>query len=876
MTISELQSQISEQQSQLSQAEQNVKSFNPRIQQTTAQLFRATPTTQARVQSAELTRSQAKTQAMQEISQARQELGSYQQNVEEYLKSPAGMLQYAKESGMQPTSYEPYYSPDIGQVQLPVYNTPYGKVTDQTPIANAYKELSQSRLVTYGYSPSSVPTSFQQAQEFGGKIVTPSGYTLDFAKGVQFTPEQTQAIQGYEAKGYTPVFDKSGSITGFQDTTSGRSFQLPKATITEIEADKLNLPTENVLTYSQPQQTTGFLNKLKGWISNSNARLQTQSYRGEISPLGKVEKTGLGLLGGAIGLVEPFLHPIQSLKGIKTLATDSTTRQEYFSNLGETIRTNPEYSTGYAISSLAIPYGISKGISGIKTASELRAIDNAPVLIKGMRYENSGGGVDFLIGSLKTDKSSYLSKIQQPFLNLEGGRTILESGQGTTFRLSGNDLSALRFESGGRLKALDTTPNLVNIKTNSPYLDSGIKTTQSLKDIQADIGRVYFKPTGEANTRLALGFNPFTSKTEINARGTIKLLNSKPVYSNIAGISRQSEGFIDILSGKPRNIKMLEGNRISLSSDLKTASRIKRLSAEDFKVDSFSGSNLKTGTTSVKASPTYAEKLFRESAKSIAKSTSKTETPVLTKISPSLGATQTISEVKKETLSSPMSKSLVATNEATDVLAIPRITSATLQIGSTRQEESQSSLSGTLQIQTPRTNVKPFVDVLSIPRVKTEQKTKTDITNVFYNSNIPARVQAKPKIKINPGMMESSTKNHKDPLRIKKSKFDLFITTSRRRGKDIIVGMSKNPFEAKLKGERYTLRTLGASFKVKSSSGRDVLLRPNRSFRLSKKDPFRLVQRSQKEGLKGGRLSNPLEVREIQLSRKRNKKFRIL
>jgi hypothetical protein len=88
--------------------------------------------------------------------------------------------------------------------------------------------------------------------------------------------------------------------------------------------------------------------------------------------------------------------------------------------------------------------------------------------------------------------------------------------------------------------------------------------------------------------------------------------------------------------------------------------------------------------------------------------------------------------------------------------------------------------------------------------------------------------------------------------------------------------MSKNPFEAKLKGERYTLRTLGASFKVKSSSGRDVLLRPNRSFRLSKKDPFRLVQRSQKEGLKGGRLSNPLEVREIQLSRKRNKKFRIL
>lgn len=104
---------------------------------------------------------------------------------------------------------------------------------------------------------------------------------------------------------------------------------------------------------------------------------------------------------------------------------------------------------------------------------------------------------------------------------------------------------------------------------------------------------------------------------------------------------------------------------------------------------------------------------------------------------------------------------------------------------------------------------------------------------------------------------------------------ETFFAISKRKGKEIVVGASKTPFGAERLGKEYVLKTLGASLKVKSSSGRDILLRPSKEFAISQRDPFKLVQRKQAVGSFRGRLTSYSERAEIKALRNK-KKFDLL
>jgi hypothetical protein len=71
------------------------QSFRPEVNLTATQLLRQTPQTAVNVQLQEFQRGQAKDLQLQQISQQQQQL-------QEYLKTPSGIYQYAQESGIQP------------------------------------------------------------------------------------------------------------------------------------------------------------------------------------------------------------------------------------------------------------------------------------------------------------------------------------------------------------------------------------------------------------------------------------------------------------------------------------------------------------------------------------------------------------------------------------------------------------------------------------------------------------------------------------------------------------------------------------------------------------------------------------------------------
>jgi hypothetical protein len=70
-----------------------------------------------------------------------------------------------------------------------------------------------------------------------------------------------------------------------------------------------------------------------------------------------------------------------------------------------------------------------------------------------------------------------------------------------------------------------------------------------------------------------------------------------------------------------------------------------------------------------------------------------------------------------------------------------------------------------------------------------------------------------------------------------------FIAITKRYGKEKVLGIGRTVQEAAMIGKRSALDTLGATVKVKTLSGKQVQLAPDRLFRQSKTDPLAIVQR---------------------------------
>lgn len=221
--IQEINQMMAQRKQELEAAKKQVTGFIPRIMQTTSQLFRQTPQGQVAVRSAESQRIQAKAIAEQQIQQAESSLETYQKEFESYLKSPSGIIQYAKETGIAPkVTYRNVVVSDAGgsyNASLPVYiyETPYGTYEDTGEVG--------SYLAKKEYSSIQTP---EQATQFAAKYGITGGWE-SILKPIEETPEIQQRRAGTggivsvtpQGTSYTP-FVQQGEGTSAVRASSGR------------------------------------------------------------------------------------------------------------------------------------------------------------------------------------------------------------------------------------------------------------------------------------------------------------------------------------------------------------------------------------------------------------------------------------------------------------------------------------------------------------------------------------------------------------------------------------------------------------------------------------------------------------------------------
>lgn len=165
-----------------------------------------------------------------------------------------------------------------------------------------------------------------------------------------------------------------------------------------------------------------------------------------------------------------------------------------------------------------------------------------------------------------------------------------------------------------------------------------------------------------------------------------------------------------------------------------------------------------------------------------------------------------------------------------------------------------------------REMIKSLEQVQLKEQVQVRQSTRTEI-----RPKIEVRVRPEPRPR--PPKKEFQFRLPSASYKVKKKSFgkitpsgEKFIAITKRYGKEQVLGVGKTVQEAEMIAKKSALGTLGATVKVKTSSGRQVKLAPDKLFRQSKTDPLAIVQTQR------ARLASRGERVEIKQSRRR---FRI-
>jgi len=196
----------------LAGVQEATQSFKPEVNLTATQLLRQTPQTAVNVQLQEFQRGQAKDLQLQQISQQQQQL-------QEYLKTPSGIYQYAQESGIQPDvrTVDKSYFVD-GTTPVPykettyTYNTPQGTTSyTESDLGQNLKELGQSRSLIQGTTPGTLQYNPEVSFLYGN----PADWNeSNFAMPNKSIPTPTQEYPLPTSSSLTPTIMAYNSQTG--------------------------------------------------------------------------------------------------------------------------------------------------------------------------------------------------------------------------------------------------------------------------------------------------------------------------------------------------------------------------------------------------------------------------------------------------------------------------------------------------------------------------------------------------------------------------------------------------------------------------------------------------------------------------------------
>jgi len=151
---------------------------------------------------------------------------------------------------------------------------------------------------------------------------------------------------------------------------------------------------------------------------------------------------------------------------------------------------------------------------------------------------------------------------------------------------------------------------------------------------------------------------------------------------------------------------------------------------------------------------------------------------------------------------------------------------------------------------------RPMERISQAPRIKTDlrvsqttrarQKTKQvqrpfQITTQRVTTKPKVTTRIKPRIRFLPTTKPEKVKR---PLKLPKKKEEKeFLGLTIRYGKEEVVGVGRTAEEAEMIAKRRVVGTLAATVKVITKKGKQVQLTPGKFFRVSKTDPFSLVQK---------------------------------
>jgi len=556
----------------------------------------------------------------------------------------------------------------------------------------------------------------------------------------------------------------------------------------------------------------------------------------------------------------PYTAPVVMVSsGLEKYSTPSG--RAYLTQLSQDLQSKNINPTAANIIAYSLPAAeIGLGVLGarakikeIQVSRELKALENTPLKIIGQRIDNSGKGVDVLMGYKKVGSSEYLVKVQQPYFQAGETRTALEGGQGTAYRLQGNKLTAIKFESGGRVTSVETAPKIIRGQV-----------IQEFKDLQAGGGRIFTKQTGRGDYTIKSGMVTPT-RAVLEARGTIQKINEPSVWNTFTGISKEGEGYFDVISGQAKKIRYYpKENRLTILSKPENIGRIRTTKPVSTYDLYFSGGKALT-TTQKATSPIYAEQLLskaiRLAAPQVKTSSNFMGITGLVSAKGTAQQTKTITkqEVKQNVLSMELQPSLV--KQETKQRAISKV--KTILQERTRQK--QNMFSGMAEVLGLSSNERLRSLQVPISVMKQETKQRAVQKQVSMLKSLFERTPTKPFI---PVIVFRSSGGNGVKGKIVKIDTGRYVVYVRRYGQDNIIGEAETLEEAKIMLKNNLQQTLAASgFISKSGERQPIQDLFGDMFAPSKRESGRVVQR------RGKRLSSSAEIWGIQQARKNKAKI---
>jgi len=269
------------------------------------------------------------------------------------------------------------------------------------------------------------------------------------------------------------------------------------------------------------------------------------------------ERKPINIFGGGIATMGTIVSaPVRAIDLFGGLAVSEQRRKEYEAESGK----ERIIKYGGAAASLYIAGNIaSKGVSKIKAASEVSAIEKAPTAMFVTRTQKEEMAVDAITGLQKVGKEERFALIAQPSYMAGETRFTLEGGKGISFFKKGEELNVLTFESGGRGVIPKELPALTRTKLKEPFLFSEqVKETKTLPEAKGSFGRIFIKPTSEA--KLKIGTEVRDREIFGFIRGESKVIpKGKSVWENFIGVSKEGEaGLTTFITAKPTRVSKFD------------------------------------------------------------------------------------------------------------------------------------------------------------------------------------------------------------------------------------------------------------------------------------------------------------------------------